>query len=544
MRQRPDETWQIGVAMWRTRPLATQILLCVLAILLVTSAAGAVLYANLTDKTLDGEYKQRATDIAYTVAQIPAIADALAHKDPDHRIQALAEQVRKNTSASYVVVADRDGVRYSHPTLSLIGQRLEEPVVALDGNVHTGIDPGSLGNSANAKVPLRASDGAIIGEVSVGIPEERVSSQISTQIMDIALYSLLALGIGVLASWLLARALKRVTFGLELSEIATLLQEREAMLHGIREGVVGIDAKGCVNVINDEARRLLGIRRAGTGRPVSELLPAGRLRDLLADGPLGSDEVVVTDDFLLVVNRMPVVLAGRPGGHVVTLRDRTELEGLMRELHALTGLTNALRAQEHEFTNRLHVLSGLLGLGEIDEAARYLAEVAGGATAQAGDIQARIAPAELAALLVAKVTTAAESGVRLILDPESELDRPYGETGPLLTVLGNLIDNAVDAAAGAAQPGTVTVRITDIDDVAHVVVSDTGPGISQPDIEKIFLDGYSTKSTRDGMRRGLGLALVRRLVVRAGGTIDVTPGPGARFDIRLPLHTNELEAAK
>jgi two-component system CitB family sensor kinase len=544
MRQRPDETWQIGVAMWRTRPLATQILLCVLAILLVTSTAGAVLYANLTDKTLDGQYEQRALDIANTVAQIPAIADALERKDPDHRIQALAEQVRGNTSASYVVVADRNGVRYSHPTPSLIGKRLEEPVVALDGSAYTGIDPGSLGNSANAKVPLRAPDGAIIGEVSVGIPEERVSSQITVQILDIVLYSLLALGIGVLASWLLARALKRVTFGLELSEIAALLQEREAMLHGIREGVVGIDARGCVSVINDEARRLLGIRRAGTGRPVSELLPAGRLRDLLADGPLGSDEVVLTDEFLLVVNRMPVMLAGRPAGHVVTLRDRTELEGLMRELHALTGLTNALRAQEHEFTNRLHVLSGLLGLGETDEAARYLAEVAGGAAAQANDIQVRIAPAELAALLVAKVTTAAESGVRLIIDPESRLDRGYAETGPLLTVLGNLIDNAVDAVAGGSEPREVTVRITDVDDAVRVLVGDTGPGIPSTEVEKIFLDGYSTKSTRNGIRRGLGLALVSRLVLRAGGSIEVAPGPGARFDVRLPLRTPDLEVAR
>ena len=530
--------------MWRTRPLATQILLCVLAILLATSAAGAVLYANLTDQTLDVQYTQRALDIANTVAQLPEVADALAQHDPDHRIQALAEQVRENTSASYVVVADRNGVRYSHPTLALIGQRLEEPVVALDGNVHTGIDPGSLGNSANAKVPLRASGGAIIGEVSVGIPEERVSSQIFLQIRDIALYSLLALAIGVLASWLLARGLKRVTFGLELSEIAALLQEREAMLHGIREGVVGIDARGRVSVLNDEARRLLGIRRAGTGSPVAELVPAGRLRDLLVDGPLGNDEIVLTDEFLLVVNRMPVLLAGRPAGHVVTLRDRTELEGLMRELHALTGLTNALRAQEHEFTNRLHVLAGLLGLGETDEAARYLAEVAGGAAAQAGDIQVRIAPAELAALLVAKVTTAAESGVRLVVDPESRLDRGYAETGPLLTVLGNLIDNAVDAVAGGPEPREVTVRITEADDVARVLVSDTGPGIPATEVEKVFLDGYSTKSTRNGMRRGLGLALVRRLVLRAGGSIEVAAGPGARFEITLPLHTTELEVAR
>jgi two-component system CitB family sensor kinase len=520
--------------MWRKRPLASQILLSVLGILVVTMSAGALLYVKLTGDTLDRLYEQRALDIANTVAQLPAISEALGHNDPAHSIQTIAEQVRKSTGASYVVVINRDGVRFSHPTPALIGQRIEEPVVALDGQPHPGIDDGSLGRSANGRVPLRAAGGDIVGEVSVGIREEQVASQLNQQVAAVALYSVLALAIGVIASWLLARRLKRATFGLELNEIATLLQEREAMLHGIREGVVGIDAKGRVSVINDEARRLLGIGANARGQHVADLLPAGRLRDLVSGAVRADDEVLLTDEFLLVVNRMPVVLAGRAAGHVITLRDRTELEGLVRELHALTGLTTALRAQEHEFNNRLHVLAGLLGLGEPDEAARYLAHICEDSTAQAVDLRARIAPAELAALLLAKVTIAAELDIQLTVSPDSHLDCEPAQARSLLTILGNLIDNAVDAVAGRPEPRAVTVHISDAAGEVRMVVTDTGPGVTPDALHEIFLDGYSTKTARGAMRRGLGLALVHRLVHRAGGTIDVTPGPGARFEVRLP----------
>ena len=519
--------------MWRTRPLASQILLAVLGILIVTVSAGALLYVKMTGDTLDRQYEQRALGIAATVAQMRPVRDALADRDPGHAIQAIAEQVRHSTAAAYVVVTDRSGIRFSHPNLSLIGQRLEEPVAALDGQGHVGIDNGSLCRSANGRAPLRGADGTVTGQVSVGICEEQVTSQLVQQTSDVVLYSALALAIGVAASWLLARSLKRATFGLELAEIATLLQEREAMLHGIREGVIGVDANGRVTVINDEARRLLGISAAAQGRPVADLLPPGRARDVLAGRTSGADDVVLTDKYLLLVNRMPVVLAGRHAGHVITLRDHTELEGLVRELHALTGLTTALRAQEHEFNNRLHVLSGLLGLGEPEEAIRYLAEISDASLARADDLRARIAPAELAALMLAKVTIAAERDVRLTVTPGSHLDHPATEAQTLLTVLGNLIDNAVEATTGGPEPRAVTVHVSDAGEDIHIVVTDTGPGIPREALREIFVDGYSTKTARGGMPRGLGLALVHRLVHRAGGVIDVTPGPGARFEVHL-----------
>ena len=519
--------------MWRSRTLASQVLRWVLSILVITTSLGGFLYVTFSNRLLDQQYEQRALDVAKTVAQMPEIRDALLAGDPTGLIQQRAEQVRRGTDAAYVVVADRTGRRYSHPNPALIGQRLEEPVIALDGHDHPGIDNGSLGRSANGKAPLFAADGTVIGEISVGILETRVADQFHHELAVIASYSALALGLGVLASWLLVWKIKRVTFGLEPSEIASLLQEREAMLHGIREGVIGFDAKGRVDVINAEAQRLLHVGPNVTGQPVDEVVPAGRLRSLLTGEVDGADQVVLTDEFLLVVNRMPVVLGGRDVGSVVTLRDRTELEALIRELRSVTGLTAALRAQEHEFANRLHVMSGLLELGEHAEAASYLAEISQHSLSRAEDLRSRVAPPAVAALLVAKATIAAEQDVRLTVTDESQLDQPAMDPQALLTIIGNLVDNAIEAFSGRSGPREITVHLDDHDGV-HIVVADTGPGIQTRDLDRIYVDGYSTKTSANGTRRGLGLALVHRIVRRAGGTIDVASDGGTRFDVRLP----------
>jgi two-component system CitB family sensor kinase len=519
--------------MWRTRTLASQILLGVLGILVITTSLGAILYVTLSGRTLDQQYEERALAIAGTVAQMPGLRSALIDGDPAGAIQVDAEAVRHGTDASYIVVTDRTGLRYSHPNPALIHQRLEEPVAVLDGRRHLGVDNGSLGRSANGKAPILDPTGAVIGQVSVGILEDRVSAQLRHELVAIITYTALALGLGVLASSLLAQRIKRVTFGLEPAEIVSLLQEREAMLHGIREGVIGFDAKGRVSVINAEAQRLLSVGPGVAGRGVDQIVPAGRLRDLLSGRIEGTDQTALTDDSLLVVNRMPVVLGERDVGSVVTLRDRTEMESLIRELRSVTGLITALRAQEHEFANRLHVLSVLFELGEQDEAFAYLAEISKFSVAQAEDLRSRIGPPLIAALLLAKATIAAEQGTRLVVTKESRLDRPGIDPQALQTIIGNLVDNAIEALSRQPGPRDVSVHLDDRDGV-RIVVVDNGPGITEPDPEQIFQDGYTTKSGDHGTRRGLGLALVHRIVHRAGGSIAVNPGPGARFEVRLP----------
>ncbi|MGI8665502.1 MAG: sensor histidine kinase [Jatrophihabitans sp.] len=303
------------------------------------------------------------------------------------------------------------------------------------------------------------------------------------------------------------------------------------MLHGIREGLIGFDARGRVSLVNNEARRLLGITTAATGQHLEELAPAGRLRDVLSGTASGPDQSVLTDDALLVVNRRPVVVAGRDVGSIVTLRDRTELEALIRRMHAVTGLANALRAQEHEFTNRLHVIAGLLDLGEVGEARQYLNLITQQQLVSAEDLRARISPPIIAALLLAKIAVGAEHGVKVVITEDSHFEARDTDSHTLMTVIGNLVDNAIEAAAGAVAP-LVTVQLSD-EDILRILVSDNGPGVPAEHLEDIFTDGYSTKLARGEQRRGIGLALVKRLINRAGGTILVSPGPGGHFEVVL-----------
>ncbi|WP_316772654.1 sensor histidine kinase [Streptomyces sasae] len=519
--------------------LSARILANQLAILALTGLIGFVLFAFAQRGEIDRAYEQRALDIAQTTAADPQIRQAMQYGGGGHVVQTVAERIRKASGASYVVVLDLRGVRHSHPDPALIGEPTGDPIVVLDGRPQVGTDQGATGRSANGKAPLLGPTGKLVGEVSAGIPERDVLGELWRELPTFALYSAIAVALGSTAAFLLARRLKRTTFGLELEEIAGLLQDREAMLHGIREGVVAFDPDGRITVVNDEARDLLGLGTA-LGRTLAEVLPDGRLRRAL-DGTLtGSDISVLTDDHCLVVNRMPVALHGRELGAVVTVRDRTELIGLLRELDSVRGLTDALRAQQHEFTNRMHTMAGLLDIGDHDAAYEFAVETAGAEQALTESVRERIGNPLLVGLIVAKITVGAERGVRIVLSDDSALGGDPPHLRRLLTIVGNLLDNAIDASASATWPapqGGPEVRLSLIEavDVVRVEVADTGPGIPPGTAESIFEDGWSTRPDRGTARRGLGLALVHRLVQRHGGTITVSEGPGAVFALTLPV---------
>jgi two-component system CitB family sensor kinase len=306
-------------------------------------------------------------------------------------------------------------------------------------------------------------------------------------------------------------------------------------LHGVREGVVTFDRNGRITLINDQARRLLDVHTGVVGQRLDELLPEGRLLDVLSGAIEGPDQVVLTDARSLVVNRLAVDLRGQALGAVATLRDRTESEYLLRELTSTRGLTDALRAQQHEFSNRMHTVAGLLEMGDTDEALAYLTDVSGLADDFAELVGAVIDSRVVAALIVAKASVAAERGVTLGLTEDSWLPGPLADANAVVTILGNLIDNAIDAAALLdPESAHVTIRLRRDEGRVTLRVSDTGPGV--PADASIFKAGFTTKTTRAGGGRGLGLAIVHSQVSRLGGDISVTEGPGPAFTVVLPDH--------
>jgi two-component system, CitB family, sensor kinase len=371
--------------------------------------------------------------------------------------------------------------------------------------------------------------------VSVGFRVELVASQVASALPGLAAYLLTVLALGVLAALGLSRRLKRQTFGLELREIAALLQEREAMLHGIREGVLGYDQNERIVLANDFARQLLDLPADFVGRPLRQILPPGRLADVVTGKVEGSDLLVLRGDRVLVANRMPIRHEHRHHlGWVVTFQDRTESEALKRQLDDAIGLTETLRAQSHEFANRLHTLVGLVELGRYGEAIQFVTDVSAARADLTERLQASIHDAKLVALILAKVSLADERDVRLRVMDDSHVGAPVSDVSEVLTVVGNLIDNAIDAAAQAPKPRWVELTIVPAEHDRLVRVRDSGPGVPHDMREAIFMDGVTTKSSATGARRGLGLALVRQVVEGRGGMISLGHDGGAVFTAVLP----------
>ncbi|MFE5940594.1 ATP-binding protein [Streptomyces sp. NPDC056470] len=524
---------------WPRRVFA-QVLLMQLAIAAgVTVLATGLFLAPLSDQ-LDDQAMRRALAIAETTAS-PEVAADLRASAPSATgpVQVEAERIRQATGAEYVVVMDTRGVRWSHTDPTQIGRTVStDPSAALSGQEVMEIDSGTLGRSARGKAPLRDADGTIVGAVSVGIEYDSVHDRLLGAIPGLLAYAGGALAAGALAAYLISRRLQRQTHDLAFSDISALLAEREAMLHGIREGVVALDRAGRIRLMNDEAQRLLGIGPEATGSPLEEALGSGRTTDVLAGRVTGEDLVTVRGHRVLIANRMPT----DDGGAVATLRDRTELERLGRELDSTRGLIDALRAQDHEHANRLHTLLGLLELEMHDEAVEFVTEVVGVHRATAEQVTEKIHDPLLAALLVGKATVAAERGVSLRISADSLLPDRLVDPRELVTVVGNLVDNALDAASGTAE-ARVEIALRAEGRTAVLCVTDSGPGVPDDRRELIFTEGWTTKELPSHGKRGLGLALVRRLAERQGGSARVDTGPdgGAEFTVVLPEALNEPE---
>jgi two-component system, CitB family, sensor kinase len=521
--------------------LSTQVVIMQVAILVITMAAGfAVVQWNLK-RELDRQYEQRALAVAQTLAVNASLVREVAAGDPGGAVQPLAMSAMRRTGTKFVVVTNRAGIRYSHPNPALIGKSVtyddpepESSEPFRTGRDWTGIQHGTLGWEAVGKAPV-FDRGRLEGEVSVGFLTSTVAGNVTGALPGLGAYLLVVLAIGVLAALGLARRLKRQTFGLELGEIAGLLQEREAMLHGIREGVLGYDRNERVILANDSAQRLLRLPPDHLGRPLSQVLPGGRLGDVVSGTISGSDLLVLQDDRVLVVNRMPIRHAHRRHlGWVVTVHDRTESETLKRELDDAIGLTEALRAQSHEFANRLHTLVGLVELGHYEDAIRFVTDVSAARDELTQQLMATIRDPKLVALMLAKSSLADERGVELRVARDSAVTANIACIGEVLTVVGNLIDNAIEATAHAPGPRWVELTVVSADTALLIRVRDSGPGVPEELREAIFTDGFTSKASPTGARRGLGLALVRQVVERRRGVISVGQDDGAVFTASLP----------
>ncbi|WP_203861829.1 sensor histidine kinase [Plantactinospora mayteni] len=504
----------------------------VVTLLVAIGMAGAVLLAREDARNAAIE---EVTAVAETIARSPQVADALRSSDPSARLQPYAESVRVGTGTDFVVVMAPDRTRYTHPNPALIGQPFAGSVAAaLDGGTVLEEYTGSLGESVRTVVPVRADDGTVLGLVSVGITTEAINRELLRQVPAVAVATAAALALAAAGAALLSRRLRRQTHGLGPAEMRRMYEYYDGVLHSVREGLVVVDRDGRVALVNDEGRRLLGLAGdAPLDRHTDDLDLPPEIAALLRSRRTAADEPVLAGDRVLVANQRVTRFEGRTLGTVLTLRDHTELRALTGELDQVRGLTEALRAQAHEAANRLHTVLTMVELGRTDEAVRLGTAELALAQQLTDQVVGAVTEPALAALLLGKSAQASERGVELVVDAESRIDGEPLPSRDLLTVVGNLVDNALEAVAGTAPPRTVTVLVTRSDAEVVVRVTDTGPGLTEEQAAAAFTRGWTTKQ----QGRGLGLALVRQVVERYSGGYQVSTGPagGAVVTVRLPV---------
>lgn len=479
----------------------------------------------------------RAVAVAESVADSPTVLDALDDADPSKTLQPLAERIRHDTGVDFVVVMKPDRTRYTHPNPSRIG----EPFVgdlgeAPRGHVFTQEYTGTLGPSMRSVVPVFDDTGRVVALVSVGITITHIDQQVRRDLALILLVGLLVAGVGALGVWLISRRLRRQTHGLGEREITRMYEYYSAVLHAVREGLLLIDDRERVQLVNDEARRLLDLPDDVVGRPLGDLdLPPALVAAVLGSTP-ESDDIYVTGDHVLVVSTAPASWQGHEVGAVVSLRDHTELRSVTGELDVVRRLTDSLRAQTHESANRLHTVVSLVEMGRPEEAVAFATEELRLAQRLTDQVVGAVGDPVLAALLLGKSAEGAERGV----DLEVEGELPAADLGvasrDLVTVVGNLVDNALDAVSGLPH-ARVSVDLAGGPDGVRVTVGDSGPGLTEQQAARAFDRGWTTKvEGAENGGRGVGLALVGQVARRHGGEVSVGSSPlgGAEFIVLLP----------
>ena len=529
---------QVGARLSRVTPsgwsLASQLFAIQAAVILVVLVGCGIAAYSQASTANSAAAQDEVLAVAHAVAAAPTVRDGVASTDPSAVLQPFAEQVRRATGTDFVVVMTTDGIRFTHPNPAEIGRHFLGTIApAQQGRSLTETFTGTLGPSVRAVVPIQV-DGQIRGLVAVGQSVSRVSQELSRQLPILLGTTMVALLLAGLGAWLASGWLRRSTHDLGPAELSRMYEYYDAVLHAVREGLLLLDRESRLRLVNDEAGRLLGVSEASLGRRVDEIGLPEALGVALRDGVERADEIFLTEDRIVVVNQAAARWDGRRLGTVVTVRDHTELRALVSELKTIRGFAEALSAQAHESANQLHTVVSLIELGRAEQALAFATTELAVTQRLTDLVVGGIGEPEVAALVLGKAAEAGERGVDLVV--ETDVDLPAGRADPrdLVTIVGNLLDNAIDAAVEAPGPRWVRFGARTVGaDELELVVADSGPGLDPEQAGRVFQRGYSTKSTDRPLGRGIGLALVAQAAHRHGGAVAVANEKGAVFTVTL-----------
>ena len=495
-----------------------------------------LLYALQISHLTRNSIKDTGLAVARTLADMPMIKQGLTSPKGSKIIAPLAEQVRERNNLLFVVVTDMNGIRYSHPNAQHIGAHFigDDLEPALQGQESVGINRGNLVTSLRVFTPVYNAHSEQIGVVIVGISLSKVDEQINHSRWNMLWGVLFSALVGTIGCALLIYTLKRILFGLEPHEISTLFEQHQAMLQSVKEGIIAIDQQGNITLMNQTARKvLLSPEDFSANNNVVPLPMLATLNEVLESGSAIEDREIIISGKQILCNVMPIYTRQRKIGAICTFRDKTEINQLTQQVNGMVSYLDALRERAHEFMNKLHVILGLLQLKRYDKLEAYVLQTANNYQVEIGALQSQIRQPVVAGFLIGKISRVLEAGHQLILDEECFLPDNANEhqITVLITALGNLLENAVDALQGQ-QEGEIGVFLHCHHGILTAVVSDNGPGIPPELLPLIFEKDFSTK----GEQRGVGLYLVKQQIEKGQGNIQVESVAGilTQFTLTLP----------
>ncbi|AIQ60061.1 DcuS/MalK family sensor histidine kinase [Paenibacillus borealis] len=514
--------------------ITLMICLIVVLVLLIVYVMFGMKFSRQAQESLEN----KAITIARTVSRTPVVIDGLLDKADSGSIQDYATEISAINNVQFVVVMDMQGIRRSHPDVTQIGKHFMggDETDALHGKETISIAQGSLGYSVRAFSPIFVSEGKQVGAVAVGISLGSVRSAVQQN--QWIIYSGILVGglMGIAGAVLLARKIKRMMFGMEPEEIAKLLEERSAMLQSTKEGILAIDKESRITLVNAEARRLMGsvgMNQDPLSRQVDQFWPLLRMEKVLDNGEPLQDKEVEQSGITLLVNVVPVRVNGTIEGAIATFRDKTEISILLERLSGISLYAEALRAQTHEFMNKLHVIMGLTNMRSYDRLEEYLTDIVQSIRTEADSVVRQVKDPVMVGFLLGKLSRIREADVRLVILGDGMLPESadHDVSRELVTIAGNLLDNALEAVQGTDNK-LIEIGFRHEDNLLTLTVCDSGAGISAENGDYLYEQGYSTK----GKDRGIGLYLVHRSVTKLGGTIHYKSrdGEGTEFTVQLP----------
>lgn len=522
--------------------LQAKLMLSIIVLLIISISISSYFISEFEVDKLEQKAEKNLENVATLIASSSIIQKELFLKNTD-KIQEIVETHLSNLEdVEIITIADMDGIRFGHPNRDRLGKFFvggDEKKVLEQAKTYSSIATGTLGRSIRVFVPIFYDDKQV-GFVMSAHKYDKVEESIENIRRSILVYSFFGIIIGGIGAILISISIKKSLLYLEPYEIAKLYREKDIILKSTREGIMAVDLKGNINLMNDSAKKILNCEHHNLiGMDIIKVFPTTKLIRILHTGEAEYDREQLINNARILTNRIPIYENGKLIGALATFKDLSDVVELAEEITGVRQIVKSLRATTHEFMNKLHLIHGLIELEEYDKTKEYIRGLGLRYTKIQETISNKVKNPTINALIIGKINRASEEQIDLEITSDTALlCKGYNlNTGSMVIILGNLIENSIEAIRKTKRKdGVISVYLNDLSENIIIEVSDNGIGIEKKSINQILKRGFTTKRGSNG----IGLDLVNSNVKRLNGEIEISSEYeiGTTIAITIPIEEN------